>query len=139
MDVFNNLWGRRNDPAIRKLLTCVYILYLLAFLEYLFLPSNGLLMLPAFAYLIGSRAIYHSSYRDHAWWLILCAFIWAIFLWKNCLIHINLYPINCYFHLIQLGWILCMSLFLYGFYHFLAHKPLLYKKQINALRLLRFR
>ena len=135
MNILDDICGKRIDPSVSRVIATAYALYFLALLEILFLPSSGILMIPAFGLLIGSRAISRSSYIPHAWCLILCTLIWIVFLGTDQTLYLTFKNTYYPLHTKMLGWGISCILWLYGFFHLITQAPLLYKKTINAKRL----
>lgn len=139
MNILDDIWARRIDPSVSRVIATTYVLYFLAFLEIFFLPSSGILMIPAFGLLIGSRAISRSSYITHAWCLILCTLIWIVFLGTDQTFYLAFKSTHYLLHTKMLGWGVSCTLWLYGFFHLITNTPLLYRKTANNTKLLFYR
>ena len=135
MNILDDTWGRRIDPSVSRVIATAYVIYFLALLEIFFLPSCGILMIPAFGLQIGSQAISRSSYVPHARCLILCALIWAFFLGTDQTVYFTFKNTHYFWHTKMLGWGISSVLWLCDFFYLITQMSLLYKKTINVKRL----
>lgn len=116
---------KRTDPATKKLLIAIYILYLLSTPEILIISTNGLVMVAGLSLLLfQSKLITESSYCDHYSWLIIASIILLAFEFLNIKFPFNFSSFQMIFQTKYIGLFIYFFWVLNGFLYLMTNRSL---------------